>query len=237
MSHSKRAALAVILAGAAIAVTGCTSNDLPIGDDQSLEALLVAGWSGYVENFHFRSGSDVVRIDITSVQGSTIEGTMRVGNGPTLPPASNPDVGYPTNVLEAPTFFGGYDFNLPFEGFEFAIHDAELTDHRLRFSIAPKELWKGWCELQASSPGSGSYECVRNGGAWEETSEGCFAGGQPVDCGYLALCESGVCGCREPGCAAARDVPAFDLLVDQQRADGSIAFESTTYNVRLTRDP
>lgn len=75
-------------------------------------------------------------------------------------------------------------------------------------------------------------------GAWEEGSEGCFAGERPVDCGYLALCESGVCGCREPGCTVdARDALAFDFLVDQQRADGSIAFGSTIYNVRLTRDP
>ncbi|WP_437295611.1 hypothetical protein [Sorangium sp. So ce426] len=248
MNHSTRVALALLFAAASLGNTGCQPQDLPIGGDEASSgggeassggegsdtaSLLIAHWEGYVENFKFRAGSDVIQIDIDTVEGTSIQGKVRFGTGASLPPAVDPDVPYPENL----GLFGDYNIGLPYEGFDFTMLGAQLTDRRLRFAIDPRELWKGWCELQASSPGSGSYECVHNGGAWEETSEGCFAGGRPVDCGYLALCESGVCGCREPGCAAARDVLAFDLLVDQQRADGSIAFESTTYNVRLTRDP
>jgi hypothetical protein len=248
MNHSTRVALALLFAAASLGNTGCQPQDLPIGGDEASSggseassggegsdtaSLLIAHWEGYVENFKFRSGSDVIQIDIDTVEGTSIQGKVRFGTGASLPPAVDPDVGYPETV--GPEV--GYNTGLPYEGFDFTMLNAQLTDRRLRFAIDPRELWKGWCELQASSPGPGSYNCV-TGGAWEEGSEGCFANGQPVDCGYLTLCESGVCRCQESWCAIEDGVAvAFDFLVDQQRADGSMALKSATYNVRLTRDP
>ncbi|WP_437325554.1 hypothetical protein [Sorangium sp. So ce381] len=58
----------------------------------------------------------------------------------------------------------GYNIGLPYEGFDFTMLGAQLTDRRLRFAIDPRELWKRWCELLASNPGSGSYKCMHNGG-------------------------------------------------------------------------
>lgn len=243
MNYSTRVVLALLFAAASLGNTGCQSQDLPIGGGEASSggegsgaaALLVAHWEGYVENFKFRSGSDVIQIDIDTVEGESIQGKVRFGTGASLPPAVDPDVGYPEII--GPEV--GYNIGLPYEGSDFTMLGAQLTDRRLHFSIDPRELWKGWCELQASypkGPGSSSYTCISGG--WEEGSEGCRAGGQPVDCGVLALCDQGVCDCRESGCTVnARNVAAFDFVVDPQRADGSIAFGSTIYNVRLTRDP
>ncbi|WP_437585930.1 hypothetical protein [Sorangium sp. So ce1000] len=244
MNRSTRVALALLFTTASLANTGCQSQDLPIGngepssggEDSSAAALLIAHWEGYVENFKFRSGSDVIQIDIDTVEGASIQGKVRFGTGASVPPAVDPDVGYPTTIEPE----ASYDIDLPYEGFDFTMLGAELTDRRLRFSIDPRELWKGWCELQTSylrNPGSNTYSCMPNE-AWEAGSDGCHLGGQPVDCGCLALCERAVCDCRESGCTIdARDAVDFDFAVDQQRADGSIVFGRTIYNVRLTRDP
>ncbi|WP_437595364.1 hypothetical protein [Sorangium sp. So ce590] len=241
MNRSTRVALALLFTAASLGNTGCQSQDLPIGSgepnpDSSAAALLIAHWDGYVENFKFRSGSDVIQIDIDTVEGASIQGKVRFGTGAAIPPAVDPDVGYPTSIEPG----NYYDTDLPYEGFDFTMLDAQLTDRRLRFAIDPRELWTGWCELQTSylmQPDSDAYLCMPNGG-WGTGAAGCTQDGQPTDCGYIALCRIGVCDCDASGCTIdVRNTVAFDFVVDQQRADGSIVFGSTMYNVRLTRNP
>ncbi|WP_438019783.1 hypothetical protein WMF18_12270 [Sorangium sp. So ce315] len=244
MTRSNRAALAFIFTSALLGNTGCTSQDRPIGavdpgqdgEGSSAAALLIARWEGYVENFKFRSGSDVIQIDIESVEGESIQGKVRFGAGPSLAPPTDGDVGYPPSSDPLPE----YDIGLPYEAFDFTILGAQLTDRRLRFSIDPRELWTGWCELQTSypmSPGSDAYKCMPNTSIkWG--SDGCELDGQPVDCGYMNLCRYWVCDCQASGCTVdARGGIDFDFAVDQQEANGSMAHETRMFNVRLTRDP
>ncbi|WP_437310182.1 hypothetical protein [Sorangium sp. So ce388] len=244
MNCLNRSALALFFTAALLGSTGCESHDLPIGGGESgsggegsgAAALLVARWEGYVENYKFRSGSDKIQIDIDSVEGDEIHGTVRFGAVPSIPPPTDPDVGYPPNA--APE--NEVDARLPYEGFDFTMLGAELTDRRLRFSVDTRELWTGWCELQASypmAPGSDSYKCMPNAST-EENNNVCNLGGEPVDCGYMHLCGSSVCDCGESGCTintwGGLD---FDFAVDQQEANGSMARESNISNVRLTREP
>jgi hypothetical protein len=248
MLQTNRAVLALALASAALGVTACHSNDLPIGDDGTGQStLLVAPWEGYVENFQFRSGSDVIRIDITAVQGTTITGTVRFGTGATLPAATDPLVGYPAG----PDYDGGYELKLPFEGHDFTMQDAVLTDHRLRFSISPLDLWKGWCEMQTphvADDSGASYLCSING--YTLSGNTCTAGGVPADCGHSLLCQkTQVCACNAAGCAVnVGEKLDFDVAFDAQEATGSVvglARQPTNQggtpppvsalNVRLTR--
>ncbi|WP_437982291.1 hypothetical protein [Sorangium sp. So ce117] len=255
MNHSTRVALALLFAAASLGNIGCQSQDLPIGGDEASSggggsgggsgaaALLVAHWEGYVENFKFRSGSDAVQLDIDTVEGSAIQGTVRFGAEPSMPPPTDPDVGYPPN----PGIEVSYALGLPYEGFDFTLLGAQLSESRLRFSIAPTELWKGWCELQTPrlvvTPGGleRTYFCESYQG-YLQGSDGCFLADQPVDCAYIDLCIKEVCHCRESGCTVdaelAEERVDFDLEFGQQEANGSIAIESAIfYNVRLTRDP
>lgn len=250
MACSNRTALALIVTGVLLGATGCQSQYLPIGggdpnasgggsspgDEGSSEAaLLVARWEGYVENFQFRSGSDAIRIDIDSVAGGEIHGSVRFGTGPSLSPPTDPHVGYPPSADPLPH----YDTTLPYEGFDFTMLGAQLTERRLRFSIDPRELWTGWCELQTSYrlvPDADAYSCIPN----ESTtfSSVCLLGTQPADCGYLDLCKWMVCDCGESGCTVdARPSIDFDFVVEPQAANGSMSRDGIISNVRLTREP
>ncbi|XXX79846.1 hypothetical protein WMF30_13835 [Sorangium sp. So ce134] len=249
MNRSTRVALALLFTAAALGNTGCQSQDLPIGggepdpdnEGSSAAALLVARWEGYVENYQFPSGTDVIQIDIDSVVGTSIQGTVRFGAGASVPPVVDPDVGYPPlagqTVVPESTY---YPFE-PHEGFDFTILDAQLTDRRLLFTVDPRQLWASWCDLQTSypmTPGGDSYMCMPNESTRWEADGTCFLGEQPADCGYIELCRLGVCSCDASGCAVnPSNGISFDVAVDGQEANGSILFGGQLYNVRLTRDP
>ncbi|WP_437527142.1 hypothetical protein WME79_42265 [Sorangium sp. So ce726] len=247
MNRSTRVALALLFTAASLGNTGCQSQDRPIGggepspdspdsNDSSAAALLIARWEGYIENYQFPSGTDVIQLDIDTVEGTSIQGKVRFGAGASVPPPVDPDVGYPPSADPDHR----YDTHVPSEGFDFTMFGAQLTDRRLLFFIDPRELWKGWCELQTSypvSPGSETYLCMPNEG-WSGGPDVCYQGGQPADCGYLELCGSFICDCRESGCTVdAQSAVGFDVAIDEQEANGSITFGSKLYNVRLTRDP
>jgi len=61
----------------------------------------------------------------------------------------------------------------------------------------------------------------------------------PVDCGQLALCQMAmVCQCTASLCTVPpQPIWTFDLQVDGDKADGSVAGGIDTHNVHLTRTP
>ncbi|XYH98523.1 hypothetical protein ACMHYB_01805 [Sorangium sp. So ce1128] len=249
MNRSTRVALALLFTAASLGSTGCQSQDRPIGSDEpgpddegsSAAALLLARWEGYVENYNFPSGTDVIQIDIDTVEGTSIQGKVRFGGGAPVPPPVDPDVGYgPSTGPNAEPEFK-YNPYLPHEGFDFTILDAQLTDRRLLFTVDPRELWTSWCELQTSypmTPGGDNYMCMPNEAMMSGPDGSCILGDQPTDCGYIALCRLQVCNCDASGCTVdRRNGISFDVAVDGQEANGSVAFGGPLYNVRLTRDP
>lgn len=233
---------------ALLAAGGCNTGVTSLGGGS--EAGPVVTWQGYIENFHFRTGSDTAELTLKPHPGGALTGHIRFGTEALAPP-TNPDVFYPESWSEeaAASFFNptdGWDVYLPFEGFDFTVLEPELTHDRLRFAIDPRELWQSWCELQSPHPDSavpGAYMCVYRVGGSNELGGVVKCSEEdplthallPVDCGKRYLCTS-VCECTADACSYTVEPKIhFDLLVAGPRADGSVTeLRDETHNVHLT---
>jgi hypothetical protein len=169
-------------------------------------------------------------------------GTFEVGNAPPLPPATDPEVGYPAWV-DVRT---GYPDSEPYEGFVYALQNASLTSIRLVFSVNPNQVWAGWCAMQTPAfvpLGPGAYDCLPYGaGGYDQT--GCYFGTptdrQPVDCGKLALCgqiaQQHVCACDACACRSADGGWTVDLVRNGDRLDGTLQ-SPAGYTIHLAEQP
>jgi hypothetical protein len=210
--------------------------DAGIGGSQS--------WTGYIENYQFRSGSDAVRFAFATDATGAVTGTVILGNGTPPPPATDPNVGYPPGYGAqngGPTQIGGPTYVA--EGYVYTMRNATLDGARLRFGVALRELWHDWCALQTPIPGSSN--CLPNWGGMSSPN-GCAQTNPttgevvPVDCGKFALCFgiSDVCLCDASACKANDSNPdiGFDVSIVNDRADGSVAGYANN-NVHFTKDP
>jgi hypothetical protein len=209
-------------------------------------------WTGYIENFQFRSGSDAVKITFASDAAGNMVGTVALGSGQPPPPATDPNVGYPADLLAGSSAAvigaaGGYIA----EGFRYSIRAGTVTGSRLRFGIRTGELWTGWCALQTPIPPTGQCDeavcqstCLPNAASMIGPN-GCALANptthqyEPVDCGKLALCGAGgVCLCYASGCTVRDDggsLISFDLAVTNDTAFGSVTLSQN--NAHFTKDP
>jgi hypothetical protein len=198
-------------------------------------------WTGYIENYQFPSGSDVVKFAFASDDAGQVVGTVILGNGTPPPPATDPNVGYPPGYgSQSGGLIGGAP-NYIAEGYAYPMQNGTLDGQRLRFGVSLRDLWRDWCALQTPIPGS-SF-CLPNWGGMYSPQTGCSqtnpATGQvvPVDCGKFSLCFSGssVCICDPSGCRAQDDYvdDMFDVSINNDRADGSM----DTHNIHFTKDP
>jgi hypothetical protein len=255
MGRDSRALGAFFSLVAGLVIAGCSDGKLsnPPRPDAgpSPELAAFAGtWDGYAEATTFApDGSDRVRLTIDVNNG----GTVTIGNAPALPPATDPDVGYPPSTDPAdPSGF--------WEGFAYPAHAAAITSsNRIQLGLDPEDILATWCPLQTSYPeyqlyvGDGAmptfYGCVKHGlsygfGGGNSPDGGPDAGpqcvltdgdggSQPIDCGKLQLCVIGnACACDATGCVA-RTVPAgtqaagypgeLDATVDGTTLTGTLA--------------
>jgi len=230
--------------GAAILVMlvtslGCNEGEVPIGEAGS--AIAVGEWEGYIENVHFASGSDAIRMNITGGQADHIEGTVSFGSGAPPSPPTDPDVGYPEG-LECG--FSGVNDNLPFEGFEHTVISGTMSSARLQFALELREVWRAWCELQtpiADAVNDGRYMCLPNANSGMLEDGTCHVAETPVDCCKLQLCHSGSSGCQctVSGCTVplVEEGVHFDLKIDGDNADGTVVGLGEVGLVRLIRQP
>ena len=190
-------------------------------------------WTGYIENYQFPSGSDLLNITFASDAAGNMVGTVTLGTGTPPPPATNPNVGYPASV-EAMLVSGGATGIVGYlaEGFAYPIVNGTLTTNRMRFDVNRNDLWQSWCALETPAV-DGSGRCTPN---WESASSGspgdsvCSfinpANGQmiPIDCGKQILCGIGTCACGTNSCAPGQNEEplSFDLSITNEGADGSI---------------
>jgi len=209
-------------------------------------------WTGYVENRTFASGSDTLTLKFSEDANGVVSGTIVFGMGIPPPPATDPSVGYPPNLVSSSLFPPGPGLATSYvaEGFPYAFDGGSLATGRLRFSANLWQLWAGWCELQTpASDGSGS--CVPN---WGGTSAGpprnmCSQTNPqtmkvvPVDCGKLFLCFAGFgpCSCTASGCGLSKqngDSAAFDIFITADTASGSadMPFFGATNNVHFVKN-
>ena len=248
--------------GAAILVGGCAlqRNDIDVGSNDAgrvepgpddTEACrngpqlpIVGRWEGYIENFKLESGSDVLRVAVSSATSAQVCGKVTLGTAaPAVP--TDPNVGYPS-VPWHQVEFDNRTLHLT-EGFPMTILEGSASSTRLRFAADWRELWKSWCQLQTAflEPVSGRYLCVSSTSV-TASPDGCFlpdGTGEPVrvDCGKVALCIRGACACTQAGCSVqSAPVLSFDFRISGDEASGSanIAVSvpgSGIHNVYLTR--
>ena len=206
--------------------------------DPALAAQLAGTWTGYVENFTFsdQSSALAVTFDTNAV------GHASLGDSPTLPPPTDPNVGYPPS-LEA---IAATEFGQPpeaYPGFALTIQNLSLQESRLQFDLFAVEQWAQWCQLQtpiAAEMDPGVYLCVHDWGV--NVQSACFQfepmTGEhvPIDCGKLKLCKS-VCVCTADACSvtSAGTPVHFDLNLNLPRADGSATLDGL-HNVHLTKN-
>jgi hypothetical protein len=203
---------------------------------------LVGSWTGYVENYQFDSGSDVIKL-VLSVDAGRLGGKVTYGVGTPPPPATDPNTGYPTSVFE---------FGRPYywEGFAYSIVAGTYGSHRLRFNVDSLELWSGWCALQPA-PTDGSTTCLPQSSSVTVGQDNCSftkldGTTVPVDCGKIALCfgmmpGAGVCNCSPAGCVAGSPYnpdgdTAFDVFIAAGTASGSVSGSFGDHNVHFVKD-
>ena len=207
---------------------------------ESLDARVIGpitqaqtSWTGYIENYQFPSGSDVVTFTFAADSAGEVVGSVVLGNGTPPAPATDPNVGYPSNLPST-----GYDGSWT-EGFSYSMVNGLSTPTRLRFTIRSFELWSGWCALQ--TPVQGSDMCLPNwGGAMTngQCSQTNPANGTTtiVDCGKLNLClEVQVCVCSTVPCVVTPNAGpelSFDIAITNNDASGSVS----GHNVHFTQD-
>jgi hypothetical protein len=206
---------------------------------------LTGTWTGYVESYHFASGSDALTVVLASDGKGNVAGTIAFGAGTPRAPATNPDVADPP--VPGAT---GTSLNLPIvEAMPLALHDASLTlgGTRLQFAANTAEAWKPFCELQTATYDLGTggpfgFACLPNtgggplGSACAYSTPGNPTVPIPVDCGKLTLCTYRICACTATGCTvnSPPDV-SFDLVIGGSAANGSTTGRLGDKNVHLTR--
>jgi cysteine-rich repeat protein len=232
-------------------VPGQFCSPIPVGADGGPGPVEPLGqgptsWTGYIENYQFPSGSDVIRFTSTVDSSGQVMVTVFLGNGPPPPPATDPNVAYPPVVsgfMPIPSSYWA-------EGFAYSMTSGTFQPQRLRFAINNLQLWSGWCALQTPRDDSGLCLPPTWGGliAGGGTNPQCAllnpANGQNtlVDCGKWSLCtEYHVCLCTTTACAYdpnSGTTASFDLAITGPLANGSVVgLISDRANVHFTLDP
>jgi hypothetical protein len=207
-------------------------------------------WTGYIENRTFASGSDVLTLKFATDASGAVAGTIVFGKGSAPPPATDPNVGYPPDLVTSsavgpgPGLAAGYIA----EGFPYAFDGGSLATHRLRFAANLSQIWAGWCALQTPAS-DGSGWCLPSwGGMVSGDGKMCAQLNPqtqkyvPVDCGKLFLCASPLtpCACTATACAlsdAGGGAAAFDVFLTGDAASGSVQMPSFgTNNVHFLKN-
>ncbi len=210
--------------GAGTGASSGSENAGGQGGTGGAQSKLDGTWLGYIEGTKLADGTDTVRLELAT-NGSTVTGSVRFGEAKPPAPASDSELGYPTE--DGPDPMGG-----PYPGFSYTVGDGSFVGSRARFELAVSELWKDWCALQApikDEVNDDSYGCVHN---WaSDFGDRCFQY-EPetgvrieVDCKRLRLCQlGGTCSCTAEACSVALGTTfGFDFSVSEpQTATGTL---------------
>lgn len=111
----------------------------------------VEWWTGYIENYHFASGSDAIKLSFANDEAGHVVGAFVFGNGIPPGPATDPTIGYPYSSGSVGAFL--------FEGLTYHIRSPatiapSILGRRLLASVSSYEIYESWCGLQPPFPGS-----------------------------------------------------------------------------------
>jgi hypothetical protein len=213
----------------------------PLGPSES--------WTGYIENYTFPSGSDQLKLTFATDPSGNVVGAIVFGQGTPPPAATDPNVGYPPELVSNPNDPSVAvvlaEQNVD-EGYPYSVDDGLLTSQRLRFKVPLVQLWAGWCALQ-TPPSDGSHFCLPS---WNSRTSSTACAQQnpktnqwvPVDCDKLWLCSIDTpCVCSASGCAADPNgiigTASFDLVVSGATASGGVTGPPATGTAHFTKDP
>lgn len=216
-----------------IVACGPKADSLDGADTSEADATIVGVWVGYANGAELDSGSDRVELEVVSVAAEgRIEGVVSFGEPGTLPPATDPDVGYPEGADPIDGFFSQVSL---LERFTYRLDGAyDDGSSRLVAELLPSEPWAQWCALQTPYPDAGS--CLPPCG-FATSDAGCelidCAEAGPIDCAKLSLCLSAVCHCEPTGCthALGRSI-VLDLHRSGDELEGPIDTMGTAYLTR-----
>ena len=206
-------------------------------------------WSGYVESYKFRSGSDRVTVTFDS----TSSGTVVLGEPPAAGDVMDPNVAYPPDCnlssMDLPPGEERHSFEQCAERFTFTMRSAIQEEGRLRFEVDIIDKWQSWCAAQ--TPYGSGWRTATVGDASTTTPN--FSCGVPlpaepssgvvcsvckvpedgagcpeadivwVDCETRDLC-SKACACTPTACSSRSDGQShlrFDLNVQGNEAHGT----------------
>jgi hypothetical protein len=194
-----------------------------------------------IESFQFPSGSDTVTMKLLFANDGPLTGSIDFGDGPQLPPPSDPNVGYPP---------GCNGSMKAYEGFWFTLLGGTLTAQRVQLGLWSAEIYNAWCKLLTPYQGWVCGDNWGGGGCANGLEAGCCTnppdGGATVhlDCCKFQLCQAntGVCICDNAGCNA--NIPPilpqwadllFDMHLSGTNLDGSITGPLGNHNVHLVQ--
>jgi hypothetical protein len=256
MMNERTLTLVALLCGAGAPLACSGGGAVNIGNTEVVGSQLsdyAASWDGYAEAYSFSpDGSDHVHLTIDA----SGQGTLRVGAGALLAPATDPTVGYPAGAFSSevgpgpPSGTPVSSLGLV-EGFLYPVHAARVQTDRIQLGVVPTDLWTTWCGLQTpvvafgsnNDGGDVSYGCVANLPSSISGIGGTCSQLEPdgtnvaIDCGKLSLCQFGMaCTCTAAACASV-SVPAT-TPVDQYSVeiDGALDSTGTTLTGTLNLD-
>jgi hypothetical protein len=191
---------------------------------------LVGTWQGYVENASAPWDNVILTITGASVTGGVC-GTLAVGAGPAPAPATDPNLGYPPDAT--PTSFGGATGFV--SGAPLTLQMGTTDGTRVRFSVAPTEAWRSWCQLQSSFTDDQSCNCLPPFSSTMMAAAGApsaldsckvktAASTLTLNCRKLFLCNdfNPLCVCNASSCDAENsETDDFDLRFTADMGEGS----------------
>jgi hypothetical protein len=171
---------------------------------------------------------------------------VEFGDAPAIPAFSDPTKGYPeSDPFDSQDFMASY-FG-PREGFMYPVHDASVTDGRIKLLAWGPDLVSDFCAAQTQTyPTFLGYTCSPTGDGYGQSDMGCFDAnpasstfGMPFDCGLVKTCLAG-CTCDETSCTSMRQPGqelALDgsLTMDGNQLVGTLVLRGERVTVRLTK--
>lgn len=225
---------------------GCSSSPENIGDgeldvDKAKLESYAASWDGYVEAYHFQSGTDRVHVTLDA-NGN---GSFVVGDGALLAPPTDPNLGYPAALATDVLARGFLDqTSTLYDGIAYPVVGTRIESERIRLAFDPHSAFTEWCEMQtpALDPNTTPtyYGCAPNG--WNQDQNGCTvfitAVGEPIDCGKLVICNSG-CDCDASSCTSkpSHTLVELDAALDDggHNLVGTLLANGQPWTLRLKR--
>jgi hypothetical protein len=150
-------------AGTALGITGAAGTTATSGAAGSMADPgtlgTPQGWTGYIENHMFPSGSDAIVLKFAADANGVVAGSIVFGMGTPPPPATDPNVGYPSNLLaDANTRGPGLAIGFVAEGYAF--DGGSFDGHRLRFTVSSRSSGRAGARSRRRHPTDRAGVCL-----------------------------------------------------------------------------